>query len=152
VLALAVCAGFTVLALLGVVGHDAPRAAISGAADRPGSSTAKVGLRPASEGKGEAKDRAARVVGQDGQDRPGTEAHRRARREARRHRALQHVPWRGIGVSIKLGGAKDGNAVLVVEGPSLSAAHRGWRRFLHRYRDDGRSYLPRFRGGRGTQR
>ena len=58
---------------------------------------------------------------QDPQDRPGTSAHRLAERELATHRALQHVPWRGEGVSISLVGARAGKAVLAVEGSALAA-------------------------------
>jgi hypothetical protein len=154
-LALAVSTGFAVLVLRGVVGRDAPHASPTStlaSIDRSPSPTVTAGRLPASDGRGEAEDRGHRVAGQDRQDRPGTEAHRRARRESVRHRALQHVPWRWGGVSVELVGAKDGKAVLVIEGPSIAAARREWSRFLHRYRDDGRSYLPRFRAGRGGER
>ncbi|MFT3866764.1 MAG: hypothetical protein QM729_21085 [Solirubrobacterales bacterium] len=88
---------------------------------------------------------------QDPQDRPGTPAHRRAEHALAGHRALQHVPWHQGGVSIALVGARAGKAVLAVSGPGLVAERRAWRAFLHRFRDDGSAYVPRFRasGGRG---
>jgi hypothetical protein len=47
-------------------------------------------------------------------------------------------------VSIGLVGARGAQAVLAVNGPSLVADRRGWACFLRLYRDDGRSYVPRF--------
>jgi hypothetical protein len=84
---------------------------------------------------------------QDPQDRPGSAAQRRAERELASHRALQHVPWHGDGVSIRLVGARGDRAVLVVRGASLAADRRGWRVFLDRWKDDGHSYLPRLAVG-----
>jgi len=88
---------------------------------------------------------------QDPQDRRGSVAARRAGRELASHRALQHVPWRGEGVAIRLVGARGVRAVLAVRAATIPAARRGWRAFLHRYRDAGRAYLPRFetKGRRG---
>jgi hypothetical protein len=84
---------------------------------------------------------------QDPQDRPGSPAARRADRELSTHRALQQVPYRHGGVAITLVGADGPRAVLRVEAASLIDARRGWRIFLRRCRDDGRSYLPIFRAG-----
>jgi hypothetical protein len=94
---------------------------------------------------------AGAAVRQDPQDRLGSAAHRRAAREIAGHRALQHVPYRAGGVVIDLVGARGDRAVLVVRATTLAAARRGWRAFLHRYRDDGRAYLPRFRTGGGLR-
>jgi hypothetical protein len=80
---------------------------------------------------------------QDPQDRPGTAAHRRAGRELATHRALQHIPWHRGGVSIRLVGAAGGKAVLEVEAPDIVADRLGWRAFLRRFHDDGRSYVAR---------
>lgn len=88
---------------------------------------------------------------QDPQDRPGSAAHRRALQEIADHRALQHVPYRAEGVAIDIVGAHGNRAVLAVRATTLAAARRGWRAFLHRYRDDGRAYLPRFRTGGGLR-
>ncbi len=84
------------------------------------------------------------VAGQDAQDRRSTAPHRRATREVAEHRALQHVPYEEGTVSVKLVGVLRGRAVLEVEGPSIGAAHRGWRRFLLRFDDHGGAYVPRF--------
>ena len=87
---------------------------------------------------------------QDPQDEQAGAAGRRARAELRSHRALQHVPYREGGLTIRLAGARRGKALLVVGASSVSAARRDWRRFLRRYRDAGRAYVPLFeaRGGR----
>lgn len=137
VLALAVSIGFAAMALLGSVGD---RPAVRAGAGRD-SSIPRVHpghLRPASPAT------VAELAGQDRQDRPGTVAHRRALEEVAAHRALQHVPYRAGGVTIRLLGAKGDKAVLDVGGRNLAAARRGWNGFLRRYHDDGRSYLPRF--------
>lgn len=89
------------------------------------------------------RDRPARR--QDPQDRHGSKAARRAGRELRAHRALQHVPFRRGALRIDLVGAERGHAVLRVSAPNLEAARRGWRAFLLRYSDSGTSYRPRFR-------
>lgn len=84
---------------------------------------------------------------QDPQDRPGTAAHRRAAAELADHRALQHVPFEGDGVSIDLVGARGTRAVLRVRGTTRAAARQGWRAFLRRFGDRGTAYIPRFEGG-----
>ncbi len=87
---------------------------------------------------------------QDPQDEKGSPAAKRATKALRSHRALQHVPYRRARLSVRLVGARGGRAVLAVSAPTVSAARRGWRRFLRRYRDNGRAYLTRFErtGGR----
>jgi hypothetical protein len=81
---------------------------------------------------------------QDPQDRKGTAAYGRARRAARDHRALQHLPYRHGGVTVALVGAEQGRAVLRIAAPTIAAAHRGWRDFLRRFADDGGAYEARF--------
>lgn len=142
VLALAVSIGFAAVALMGGVGSRP----VAVPAEHRVAATPTVGAIPR-----RIPLPRLRIAGQDAQDRPRTDAHERAVREADDHRALQHVPWRQGGVSVEMIGAEDDKAVLAVEAPDLRAARRGWIRFLHRFRDDGRSYLPRFRatdGGR----
>lgn len=85
---------------------------------------------------------------QDPQDEEGSLAARRAARALRSHRALQHVPYRSGEVTVVLAGARGNRAVLRVSAPTTRAARRGWHRFLRRYRDSGRSYLPLFEGSR----
>lgn len=82
---------------------------------------------------------------QDPQDVKGSAAGRRAARALRSHRALQHVPYRDGQLAVALVGARSGHAVLRVSAPTVSEARRGWRRFLRRYRDSGRAYVPVFK-------
>lgn len=98
---------------------------------------------PAVEGN-PAEDHAA-LRQQDPQDVEGSLAARRAARALRSHRALQHVPYGDGELRIDLVGVRGGRAVLRVSASTVSAARRGWRRFLRRYRDSGRAYLPLFR-------
>lgn len=86
---------------------------------------------------------------QDPQDRPGSDAARRADRELREHRALQHVPYRRGPVRIALVGARGRRAILLVAAPTRARARAAWRSFLHRYSDSGHAYIPRFRVRRG---
>jgi hypothetical protein len=81
---------------------------------------------------------------QDPQDVPGSAAARRASRALRSHRALQHVPYREDELAITLIGARGSRAVLRVTADTASDARRGWYRFLRRYRDAGRAYIPVF--------
>ncbi len=145
VLAAAVTLGFAALGLLAGGGSSRapathPRASGSGGAAWPSA---------ARSARGSSLPRATvtRPPRQDPQDRPGSAAQRRAQRALATHRALQHVPYRHGGISIDLVGARGDRAVLEVRAESIAAAHRGWRAFLRRYRDDGRAYLPRFRAG-----
>jgi len=91
-----------------------------------------------------AEDEPAAHLRQDPQDIAGSPAARRAARALRSHRALQHVPYRDGEIRIALVGARGSRAVLRVAASSEDAARRGWRRFLRRYRDSGRAYLPIF--------
>jgi hypothetical protein len=84
---------------------------------------------------------------QDPQDEKGSPAATRAAKALRSHRALQHVPYRRGPFTVRLVGVARGRAVLAIDAPTISAARRGWRRFLRRYGDSGRSYVPRFLGG-----
>lgn len=90
--------------------------------------------------------------GQDPQDQKGSPAARRAARALRSHRALQHVPYRSGELTIELVGARGHRAVLRVSAATVGAARRGWRRFLRRYRDSGRAYLPVFKNKGGETR
>lgn len=87
---------------------------------------------------------------QDPQDRRGRAAER-ASEQLRTHRALQHVPYRRGRLRIELAGARGGKALLRVSAPTAAAARRGWRTFLRRYRDSGRSYAPVFEARRGAR-
>jgi hypothetical protein len=81
---------------------------------------------------------------QDPQDREGSAAARRAARALASHRALQHVPYRSGELAVELVGARGHRAVLRVSAATVRAARAGWRRFLRRYRDSGRAYVPIF--------
>lgn len=89
---------------------------------------------------------------QDPQDIAGSAAARRAARGLRSHRALQHVPYRDGEVRIALVGARGSRAVLRVTASTVNAARHGWRRFLARYRDSGRAYVPVFATTGGRRR
>jgi hypothetical protein len=145
-LALAASTGFAVLVLLGAVGRDAPHPSTSpvAGADRPSSPAIPVGPRSTSGENAPAEGRGHRVAGQDRQDHPGTEAHRRALRESARHRALQHVPYRQGAVAITLVGARGPRAILSIDAPTVALGRRSYHRFLHRFGDPGAAYLPRF--------
>lgn len=88
---------------------------------------------------------------QDPQDEKGSRAAARAAVAMRSHRALQHIPYRRGRLTVGLVGARGIRAVLAVRAPTSAAARRGWWAFLRRYRDSGRSYIPRFEaeGGHG---
>lgn len=88
---------------------------------------------------------------QDPQDQKGSPAARRAARALASHRALQHVPYRSDELKVELVGARGHRAILRVSAETARAARRGWRRFLRRYRDSGRAYLPIFRGEVGKR-
>jgi hypothetical protein len=81
---------------------------------------------------------------QDPQDEEGSAAARRAARALRSHRALQHVPYRDGGLTVALAGARGSRAVLRISASTVPAARRGWRRFLRRFGDSGRAYVPVF--------
>ncbi|MGE0065808.1 MAG: hypothetical protein AB7T48_00480 [Solirubrobacterales bacterium] len=93
------------------------------------------------------ESRPPRHLRQDPQDEKGSPAARRAARALASHRALQHVPYRDGPVTIALVGARGSRAILHVSAPTGAAARRGWRRFLGRFRDPGRAYVPIFRTG-----
>jgi hypothetical protein len=82
---------------------------------------------------------------QDPQDDWGSAAGRRAENALRSHRALQHVPFHGVGIAVALAGARHGRAVLVVSAPTVASARRGWRKFLRRFGDGGDAYVPVFK-------
>jgi hypothetical protein len=141
VLAGAVWVGFAALVGLGLIGPGAtaPTRMVvrHPAPDRAAAQLAVPSSRPADAEPSVPRGR------QDPQDRRGSAAHRRARRELATHRALQHVPWHREGASISLVGARRGKAVLEIRGPGLRADRRAWSSFLRRFDDDGRSYLRR---------
>jgi hypothetical protein len=48
-------------------------------------------------------------------------------------------------VAIDLVGARGPRAILRVSAPGIDVGRRGYRRFLRRFGDEGREYIPRFR-------
>jgi len=112
---------------------------------RPAASSSPAPSGPARPVEGEAVERRPSTRRQDPQDARGSGAARRAARALRSHRALQHVPYRAGGVAVALVGARGGRAVLRVSAPTVAAARRGWHRFLRRYLDSGRAYVPVFK-------
>lgn len=142
VFATAVLVGFVVVFVLGVASSDSQAPAgpeAVAAQSHPGRSFGDVEVEAAP-----AAPPTSRRPGQDPQDEKGSPAAGRAAKAIRSHRALQHVPYRSARFSVDLIGAHGGRAVLAVRAPTISAARRGWRGFLRRYRDGGRAYLPRF--------
>jgi hypothetical protein len=103
-----------------------------------------------------AEDESAKVQAaphrQDPQDVEGSIAAGRADRALRSHRALQHIPYRSDGLTVDLVGAHGRRAVLRIRAATVKAAHRGWRRFLRRYRDLGHAYMPIFQSKSGEAR
>jgi len=140
VFASAILIGFAALFVLAAGQPDQPNSPghPSAAAAPPSPATAIQPAEDSAEGQ-EAPPR------QDPQDVKGSGAANRAARALRSHRALQHVPYRDRELRIVLVGARGGRAVLRVGAPTVRLGKRGWRRFLRRYRDSGRAYLPLFR-------
>jgi hypothetical protein len=106
---------------------------------------------PTRDVEGEPAESRSPLRQQDPQDEEGSPAARRAARALRSHRALQHVPYRSGEVTVVLAGARGDRAVLRVSAATTRAARRGWHRFLRRYRDSGRSYIPLFGSSTGGQ-
>jgi hypothetical protein len=141
------CAATLGLAVVVGLGGAAGSDVRSGPARTPAPRATAEVARPVTHRVGRSAARRRPEPRQDPQDRPGSPPARRADRELSTHRALQHVPYRHDGITITLVGADGPRAVLRVESADRADAHRGWRRFLRRYRDDGRAYLPIFRAG-----
>jgi hypothetical protein len=99
---------------------------------------------PGGSEEGPDRPEARSKVRQDPQDHHGSLAYRRARRTLREHRALQHLPFHGRGISITLAGADQGRAIVRIVAVTVPEAKRGWRRFLRRYSDTGGAYEARF--------
>lgn len=149
--AIVVLAGAILLGLVGLFALSAaqPESAVIPPAKRPSAASSPALLAPSEGVKDEAADaRRPSTPRQDPQDRKGSAAAERAARALRLHRALQHVPYRDGGVSIELVGARGSRALLRVSAPNVPAARRGWLRFLRRFDDAGRSYLPFFKSRR----
>jgi hypothetical protein len=120
--------------------------------DRPPVSTEErqsIGSRPSPvvpvDASGDQGDELGPSPRQDPQDVAGSAAARRASRALRSHRALQHVPYRDGEIEIALVGARGSRAVLRVRASTVRAGRRGWVRFLRRYSDSGRAYVPIFK-------
>jgi hypothetical protein len=118
--------------------------------DRPAAAS-PLPAAPVEEVEGEAAEHRSPARRQDPQDENGSAAVRRAARALRSHRALQHVPYRDGEVTVALAGARGSRALLRVSAPTVPAAKRGWHRFLRRYRDSGRAYVPVFKAA-GSER
>jgi hypothetical protein len=148
VFATAILLGFAALFVLGSGESGRPPAAGEQASPPPprfeGSNDA-----PVSEAHSPAAPRPPRRR-QDPQDEKGSPAATRAAKALRSHQALQHVPYRRGPFTVRLVGVARGRAVLAIGAPTISAARHGWRRFLRRYGDSGRSYVPRFVSGSGA--
>ncbi|HET8862174.1 MAG TPA: hypothetical protein VFM94_02875 [Solirubrobacterales bacterium] len=113
--------------------------------ERPAAASPSVPAAPVEEVEDEAAEDRPSTRRQDPQDQKGSAAARRAARALQSHRALQHVPYQGGEVTVTLTGARGSRAVLRVSAPTIPEARRGWRRFLRRYRDSGRAYVPIFK-------
>ncbi len=142
VLATAVLLGFAAVGVLGA--SESKPSARSPQPVVRGSAGPSISDASASEGEYSGSEPAPHRRRQDPQDAAGSAAAKRAAAESRSHRALQHVPYRQGVVAILLVGARRGQALLRVSAPTEAAARRGWRAFLRRFGDSGRSYVPLF--------
>jgi hypothetical protein len=147
ILALASAILLGLAALFALAGGEPDRP--TSQANRPAVTSPSMPAAPVEEIEDEAAGHRPPTPRQDPQDVPGSVAARRAARALRSHRALQHVPYRGGGMTIALAGARGSRAVLRVSAATVPAARRGWHRFLRRYRDSGRAYVPVFRASGG---
>jgi hypothetical protein len=151
VLATAISLGFAVVTVLAGTAERSPRSTsvvVPGMAQvypAPDSRAGELSVEEPPSSPREAHHR------QDPQDNRASAAGRRAESALQSHRALQHVPFHGVGITVALAGARHGRAVLVVSAPTVGSAHRGWRKFLRRFGDTGSAYLPIFRAS-GDQR
>lgn len=146
VLASAILLGLAALFVLAA--REPDRAGPRGEAQAPAAAPSVPAAPLAADVEGEPAESRPPQRRQDPQDEEGSLAARRAARALRSHRALQHVPYRSGEVRVVLAGARGDRAVLRVSAPTARAARRGWHRFLRRYRDSGRAYLPLFEGSR----
>lgn len=149
VLASAILVGLAALFVLAAREPDRPPASTD---ERPSS----IGSRPSPvvpvDASGDQGDELRSSSRQDPQDVAGSAAARRASRALRSHRALQHVPYRDGEIEIALVGARGSRAVLRVSAATVRAGRRGWDRFLRRYDDSGRAYVPIFKASTGGNR
>lgn len=147
--AAAILLGFAALFVLGTAGSGRTLVSHERAPVGAGRPFGHLSAPPVAGDIYEAK-REKQVRRQDPQDERGSPAARRANRVLRSRRALQHVPYRTPALSVVLAGAQRGRAVLRVSAATVRAARSGWRRFLRRYDDVARAYLPIFRVRRGS--
>jgi hypothetical protein len=151
-LAAAILLGFAALFVLGA-GESPRRTVPRERAAAPTAGRSVPAPRPVEGARSHVAEPARHVPRQDPQDERGSAAARRAASALRTHRALQHVPYRQGRLGVQLVGARGSRALLRVSAPTVAAARRGWRAFLRRYDDAGRSYIPLFdarrRGARG---
>ena len=146
VLASAILIGFASLFVLAAREPDG--AGPRGQAQAPAAVPSVPATPPTGDVEGPADSRPSHRR-QDPQDEKGSPAGRRAARALRSHRALQHVPYRSGELEVELVGARGHRAVLRVSAGTVRAARRGWRRFLGRYGDAGKAYVPIFIGRAG---
>ncbi len=143
ILALASAILLGLAALFILAGDEPDRPTTHGV--RPAAASPSVPATPVEEVEGDRTERRSLTPRQDPQDIEGTAAARRAEAALRSHRALQHVPYRDGELTVALTGAWGSRAVLRVSAPTIRDARRGWHRFLRRYRDSGRIYVPVFK-------
>ncbi|MTD47462.1 hypothetical protein GKE82_24990 [Conexibacter sp. W3-3-2] len=87
-----------------------------------------------------------------GQDRYAPAQARKERTDLEQMPGLQTLPYSGRGVRIELVDvARDERLVLRVVGTGERQARRGYRRWLRRFGDSGRRYLPLFRWTAGQR-
>jgi hypothetical protein len=148
VLAAAISLGFAGLGVLaGTAEHGSSSVSVVARGEVPTAPVSEAGALPI-----EASAPRQAHHRQDPQDDRESAAGRRAESALRSHRALQHVPFHGVGIAVTLAGARHGRAVLVVSAPTVASAHRGWRRFLRRFGDAGSAYVPIFKASRDQRR
>lgn len=147
VLASAILLGLASLFVLAA--REPDRAGPQGEAQAPAAAPSVPAAPPTGDVEGEPFESRPPQRRQDPQDEEGSPAARRAARALRSHRALQHVPYRSGELQVELVGARGHRAVLRVSAGTVRAARRGWRRFLGRYGDAGKAYVPIFIGRAG---
>lgn len=136
----AIVVGLALVAVLAGGGPSGPTPL-----DRVPSGTIAPGASLASPSVGgDQGDEVGGGIRQDPQDVSGSPAAQRAARALESHRALQHVPYKGEGLTVELVGARGHRAVLRVTASTIREARRGWREFLRRYEDAGGAYIPIF--------
>ncbi|HMJ74011.1 MAG TPA: hypothetical protein VK471_11695 [Solirubrobacterales bacterium] len=145
--ATAILVGFTAVFVLGVSESDRPAAPRQQAAPARAQPRQVLDRPPA--GAAPAPPQVPPHRRRDPQDQKDSAAARRAARALRSHRAIQHVPYRNGELTVVLVGARGGRAALRVSAPTARAGRRGWHRYLRRYRDSGRAYIPIFDVGAG---